>query len=225
MELDVHLEEFRAMRSEILECLRFQANGITFGVSLLAAAGATLAALYVRDPTDRLLLVFLIAAIPVLAFVIGMWMVHKATLAAQIGLYIATDLRKRIEAITGVHNLLAWERFLSERSYGPHRYKPNKLLSTFGHVFFVVFMALGTWLAWFLRPSRVEPSLGLALNILIASDAILLVVFLCLSLTTSAVHRETFRESQAEESSHALAAGTDAAGQKTHRGRSLPNKH
>lgn len=89
LELAVHLEEFKAMRAEILEHLKFQTNALTYGTSILAATAGALAALYAR--TDRAdlqaIILFSVAGLPVVTFLVAMWMVHKESMLAQIGLY------------------------------------------------------------------------------------------------------------------------------------------
>lgn len=194
MELSIHLEEYKAMRAEILEHLKFQANSITFGTSVLAAAAAALGTIYTRNPSDRPLMLFLIASLPILTFVIGMWMVHKDTLASQIALYISSRLRKRIESLVSATDLLGWERFRTERTYNLNKHKPNRLLSTFGHAFFGLFMLGSVWITWYLLTPDIDALIGVPLRILLASDVLLFGVFLFSSLGTVRIHRENLAE-------------------------------
>lgn len=206
LELSVHLEEYKAMRAEIIEHLKFQANAITFGTSLLAAAAAALGTIYSRNPDDRPLMLFLIASLPVVSFVIGMWMVHKDTLGSLIALYISSRLRRRIENLTGASDLLAWERFRTEYTYNANKNKPIRLLSAFGHVFFALFMLGGIWITWILLTPELDAVIGLPLRILLASDTLLFGVFLFASLGTVRIHRENLEEFTQSQTSNRVTA-------------------
>lgn len=185
----IHLEEYKAMRAEILEHLKFEAMAITFGTSVLAVASGTLATLYTHGSDYQSLILFLIAGLPVLAFLFAMWMVHKEAMASEIALYLISELRLRLTDLTGEKHILGWEGFRTARAYSNNIEKPPKILSIFGHAFFALFMALSTWLSWYLITPELDQSFGIAIRLLLCLDVVLLGSFIVCSIRVANLHK------------------------------------
>jgi hypothetical protein len=79
--LSVHLEEYKALRAEIVEQIRLKASALTFGTSLLAVATAGIVSFMQHNNTHVILryttLGYLLAMLPIISFVFDIWMVHK----------------------------------------------------------------------------------------------------------------------------------------------------
>src|SRR5688572_25838006 len=96
------LEEYKACRAEILEHLKFQAQAVGIGATFIIAIASASVGTWTKigaTTDDKVLIAWLLLSVPLISFLVGMWMVHKESMLATLGLYISAYLKNRIDAI------------------------------------------------------------------------------------------------------------------------------
>src|SRR5215208_5175457 len=110
---DIHLEEFRVLRAEILQRIQLQHNIVTFSLTLLALSLTTLGSLISLKIVDEQEY-FVLLIIPFAFYAFPLAFREQDFMISTAAKYINTDLRKRLADSVKVEEskILAWDAYL-----------------------------------------------------------------------------------------------------------------
>jgi hypothetical protein len=180
----VHLEEYRACRTEILEQLKFQGQALTIGSAIAGALTTVAVTLHTNRPTTPQSAHTLLI-IPVVAFLFGMWMVQKDSIIIRLASYITSVLKPKVARLceTGDgdtddwYGLLSWDEYRASYRFPVWTTVFQWLAAAHAHIFFLLAGGFALAGAHYVFPVGMTDAQKFTFRAFFAWDISLLIVF------------------------------------------------
>ncbi|MEA1995661.1 MAG: hypothetical protein U9N18_05895 [Campylobacterota bacterium] len=132
-ELNIHLEEYKTLSSQILKRVDFQQRLLNYQLivtGIIATVGIKLLTLDYTIPINATLAQYFLLLSPMLFYFFSWSFSNHDTMIVSIARYINVDLRPRIKELVGGKDILRFENFLQNERM--HRAKIFGILPVFG---------------------------------------------------------------------------------------------
>jgi len=178
--IDVYLEEFKALREEIL--LRMKERNATVNYILLLISALIVAIWQIpgRIEPEKTFIIFLLI-IPVIFFFLALIYCWHDLMIASLGGYINQILRPNLIKVCHHEDILGWERYLQRRS----KSLSWKIMSFFNRLILVVPIPISTISLFTLMKPQIFKTAGITLAIF---DLLLFITILILFLWIDRVY-------------------------------------
>jgi len=158
--IDVHLEEYKALREEILLRMKERNAVVNYILLLISALIVAIWQIPGRIEPERTFIIFLLI-IPVIFFFLAIIYCWHDLMIASIGGYINQILRPKLIEVCQHEDILGWEKYLQKHSKSPSW----KIMSILNRLILVVPIPISTISLFALMKPQIFDTIRITLTI------------------------------------------------------------